>query len=77
MVSGGLCGGHYMQQRRRQELKPLRTARGEGDQLTLHMPRELREEAGRDAKKRGETEGEWWRAAGRERLERARKKGAK
>lgn len=63
-----LCAGHYEQHRAQKPLTALRTARGEGEQLTVHMPRELRERAQKAAQAAGMTEGEWWRAAGEEKL---------
>lgn len=66
--AGGLCSGHYQRKRRGEPLTPLRTARGEGEQLTIHMSRDLRERAATAAERAGEAEGEWWRNAGEQRL---------
>jgi hypothetical protein len=73
--SAGLCSGHYMQRQRDPDkpLRPLRTARGEGTQLTISMPASLREAAKGDAERRNETEGEWWRNAALERLDRKKR----
>ena len=70
LFSGEMCAGHYMQVRRGQELRPLQAKKGEGEQISINMPRELREAAQVAAKKVGEGEAEFWRGAARERVER-------
>lgn len=72
--SGGYCAGHYQQNRRGQELKPLRTSPGEGDKVQVSVPRELREAAQKEATAQGVTESAWWKVAGEERLARSAKK---
>ncbi|MFN7132396.1 MAG: hypothetical protein ACK4N5_09945 [Myxococcales bacterium] len=68
-VAQGLCSRHYQQQRRGRLGKTQAvSAPGEGEQLVLRMPRELREHAAAAAEREGVTEAEWWRRAGRERV---------
>lgn len=71
----GLCPGHYQQQRRQEELKPLGTPKGESvlELVNFKAPPDLIENAKADAKREGIEPSEWWRRAGRERLERRKK----
>ena len=66
----GLCPGHYQQQRNGEPFTPLRTARGEGDRVTVSMTRQLRTRAAEAGLEAGLTEGEWWKLAGEEKLQR-------
>jgi hypothetical protein len=67
---GEFCVPHYRQRKRhpRRKLRPLRTRRGQGERLSIRMPRELREAAAEAARHEGVDEPEWWRRAGEERL---------
>lgn len=49
---------------------PLGTAKGDGDRVAFAAPKHLREEAMAAALAEGISEGEWWRRAGAEKLER-------
>lgn len=66
----GLCAGHYQRQRKGQPMVPLGTAKGDGDRVAFAAPKHLREEAMAAALAEGISEGEWWRRAGAEKLER-------
>lgn len=71
----GLCPGHYQQQRRDERLEPLKFERGqgEGEKVRFTAPAELKDAVEADAKVEGVEPSEWWRRAGRERLERRKK----
>lgn len=71
----GLCPGHYQQQRRGEDPKPLGTAKGESvlEIVNFKAQPDLIEGAKRDADREGIEPSEWWRRAGRERLDRRKK----
>lgn len=72
----GLCAGHYSQRGRHEDLRPLKWKRGEGEgeMVAFKAPAELKEAAEKDADQEGVNPSEWWRRAGRERLERRGKR---
>lgn len=75
LLAKGLCAGHYHQQRRKEPLTPLKFERGqgEGEKVRFTAPAELKDAVEADAKVEGVEPSEWWRRAGRERLERRKK----
>ena len=71
---GGLCSGHYQQRLRGEQLRPLRTTRGDGARVTVNCPSAVKVAAAASAEEHGETESEWWRKAAEQRLEREGRK---
>jgi hypothetical protein len=63
----GLCASHYMQARRGDDLKPLRSGE-DSAQVGFRCSPALKKAAEKAAKKERIDSAEWWRRAGKNRL---------
>jgi hypothetical protein len=66
--AAGYCSAHYKQKSRGEQLRPMRTARGEGASLSLRMPIALLQATQLAAKDDGLELAEWWRLAAESQL---------